>query len=228
LAFCKAIHDAKLEFTWEGWTHAGTIDEEMLSAMKGAGLVRLSFGIESGDQEILKVIKKNVTLDQIRNAYRMSAKVGIETRGSAMLGHPYETKASAWRTIKFVRSIKELKQIFLNIACPYPGTELYDYAVSGRGGMRLLTSDYSQYKRYGAPVIEVGDMNAKDLKRTQTLGLLYFYLTPSRIWYNVFKRAGIRAGLRNVGAFGLGIVKSFLSRSKYSPCSQKDTSTQIQ
>lgn len=227
LAFCEAVRDEGLNFTWEGWTHAGTIDEEIMMAMKSAGLVRLSFGIESGDPEILKVIKKNVTLEQIRNAYKIAAKVGIETRGSAMLGHPFETKASAWRTIKFIRSVREMKQVFLNIACPYPGTELYEYAVNGRGGMHLLTTDYSQYKRYGAPVIEVGDMKAKDLKRMQTLGLLYFYLTPSRIWYNVFKRAGIGAGLKNVAAFSLGIIKSALGGGVCPQDKRKGESTRI-
>ena len=86
--------------------------------------------------EILKSIKKGVTLEQIRNAYKLMAKFDIESRGSAILGHPNETRETAWRTIKFIRSIKECQQIFLNVVCPYPGTELYDCAVTGKGGMR--------------------------------------------------------------------------------------------
>lgn len=209
---CQAIRDAQLEITWEGWTHASTIDEEILRAMKSAGLIRLSFGIESGDPEILKRIKKGVTLEQIREAYRIAARVGIETRGSAMLGHPCETRKSAWRTIRFCRSIKECQQVFLNVACPYPGTELYDCASQGKDGMKLLSTDYSRYKRYGDPVISVNDLGPKDLKRLQTLGLLYFYLTPRRIWHNLVRRAGLRAGLRNGFAFLSGIVRSLLQR----------------
>jgi len=210
LELCQAIRDTGLRFTWEGWTHAATIDEEMLREMKTAGLIRLSFGIESGDPLILKRIKKGVTLDQIRTAYAIAARVGIETRGSAMLGHPGETRATAWRTIKFARSIKECQQLYLNIACPYPGTELFECASAGHEGMTLLTQDYSQYKRYGDPVISVNDLNPKALRRFQTLGLLYFYLTPSRIWYNVVRRAGLRAGLRNCWAFAKGVVSSLL------------------
>ncbi len=209
LKLCRAIKDAGLKFTWEGWTHASAIDEEMLGAMKSAGLIRISFGIESGDPEILKSIKKGVTLEQIRNAYKITAQFGLETRGSAILGHPNETRETAWRTIKFIRSIKECQQMFLNIACPYPGTELYDCAVKGRGGMRLLTSDYSQYRRYGDPVISVNDLKPKDLKRLQSIGLLYFYLTPRRIWYNVFKRTGLKAGLVNAFAFIRSVLVSF-------------------
>lgn len=212
MEFCQAIHDRGLKFTWEGWTRANTVDEELLRTMKAAGLVRLSFGIESGDPEILKVIKKEVTLDDLRQAYRIAGKVGIEMRGSAMLGHPHETKATAWRTIRFCRSIRELKQLFLNIACPYPGTELYEYAANGRGGMRLLTNDYSRYKRYGDPVIEVNDLSAKDLMRLQTVGLLYFYLTPSRIWYNMVKRAGIKSGMVNAMAFCRGVLERALRK----------------
>ncbi|MBN1342232.1 MAG: radical SAM protein [Phycisphaerae bacterium] len=214
IELCRAIRDADLRLTFEGWTHASTVDEELLIEMKAAGLIRLSFGIESGDPEILKVIQKGVTLEQIRRAYEIADKVGVETRGSAMLGHPFETRASAWRTIKFIRGIKECQQVFLNVACPYPGTELYEYAVSGRGGMRLLTTDYSKYKRYGDPVIEVNDLTAARLKRLQTLGLLYFYLTPRRVWYNLVKRAGLRAGLANGLAFARGVLSAAISRAK--------------
>jgi radical SAM superfamily enzyme YgiQ (UPF0313 family) len=210
LEICRAIKNAGLEFTWEGWTHASTIDEEILRAMKDVGLIRLSFGIESGDPEILKSIKKGVTLDQIRQAYKIAARVDIETRGSAILGHPNETRETAWRTIKFCKSIKECHQIFLNVACPYPGTELYENARSGKGGIKLLSTDYSKYKRYGDPVISVNDLGPKDLKRLQTLGLLYFYLTPRRIWHNVINRAGLRSGLNNSLAFLRGIFQSLM------------------
>ena len=214
LLICREIKKNNLKFTWEGWTHVSTVDEEILQAMKSAGLIRLSFGIESGDQKILNKIKKAITLDQVRNAYGIAEKVGIETRGSAMLGHPYETRETAWRTIKFLRSIKECQQVFLNVTCPYPGTELYDCAVTGKGGMKLLTTDYSQYKRYGNPVIEVNDLSAKDLKRLQIMGLLYFYLTPRRIFYNIFKRTGLKAGIINGFAFLHGVLKGLFSKKK--------------
>ncbi len=214
LELCRRIREAGLKFTWEGWTRAETIDEELLTEMKSVGLIRLSFGIESGDPEILKIIKKGITLEGVRRAYRIADKVGLETRGSAILGHPFETKETAWRTIRFCRSIKECQQIYLNVATPYPGTELYDYAVNGRGGMTLLTRDYSQYKRYGDPVIEVNDLSSNDLKRMQSLGLLYFYLTPRRILYNVFKRAGLKAGLINSWAFAMSTMRGFLKSLK--------------
>ena len=62
---CNLILQKKLDITWEGWTRANTVDEETLRLMKRAGFVRVSFGIESGNPHILKVIKKGVELDDI-------------------------------------------------------------------------------------------------------------------------------------------------------------------
>ena len=214
MKLCEAIKKSGLKFTWEGWTHAATVDEEVLQTMKEAGLIRLSFGIESGDPEILKSIKKGATLNHIKNAYRIARKVGLETRGSAIIGHPNETKASAWRTLKFIRSLKDCQQMFLNVATPYPGTELYDAAVNGTGGMRLLKTDYSEYKRYGDPVISVNDLSPRDLKKLQMIGLIMFYMTPYRFWYNIFRRSTLKAGVVNVYAFGISILRTFFHFEK--------------
>jgi radical SAM superfamily enzyme YgiQ (UPF0313 family) len=210
IELCESIKKTGLKFTWEGWTHASTIDEELLGLMKSTGLIRLSFGIESGDPYILKKIKKGITLNDIRKAYHIAEKVGVETRGSAMIGHPFETKKTAWKTIKFCRSIKECKQLFLNVATPYPGTELYEYARNNKAGMKLLTEDYSKYKRYGEPIIEVNDLNSKELKRLQAIGLLYFYCAFHRIYYNIFKRSTLKDGIINAFAFLIGIISSVL------------------
>ena len=82
-------------------------------------------------------------------------------------------------------------------------------AHKGEGGLRLLEKDYSKYRRYGKPVIEVNDVTQKDLMRLQKIAFLLFYLRPKQIFYNVFKRAGLKAGFINALAF----VKSMLSKN---------------
>jgi radical SAM superfamily enzyme YgiQ (UPF0313 family) len=172
--------------------------------MRAVGLVRLSFGIESGDQSILNLENKGITLEQLRKAYRWAKECGMETRGSAIIGHPGETKASALKTIRFLRSIKHLDQAYINIMVPYPGTEVYEIAKKGEHGMRLLCEDLTQFVRYENSVIEVNDLDRKTLMRLQKFGLLYFYLTPRRIFYNL-TRAGLKIGLTNLKAFLKGI-----------------------
>ncbi len=204
--FRDAVKASGLSFTWEGMSHVSTVTRGAMKAMKDSGLVRMSFGIESGNPEILKVIRKKTTLDQVRLAYEMAAEVGVERRGSAIIGHPYETKKTAMDTINFLVGLKECQQVYLNIATPYPGTEMWECAVSGRGGMKLLTKDFSKYQRYGRPVIEVNDLTADDLVRLQRWGLIKFYIQPRRFYYNL-KRAGFKAGFRNALAFAKSIVK---------------------
>ncbi len=200
LEVCRKIKEKALEITWEGWTHVNTIDEELLRNMKMAGLVRLSFGIESGNEKILKSIKKGATLAKIEEAYKITKKVGIETRGSVILGLPYDTKATVKETIRFVRGLKGLDQAYFNIAMPYPGTEIREMALKGEGGVRLLTEDYSELRRHGNVVMEVNDLTKEELLKLQRQAWLSFFFTPRRIFYNFF-RAGIKAGLINGWAF---------------------------
>lgn len=204
--FADAVKEAKLKFTWEGMGLAAAVNREVMARMKESGLVRVSFGIESGNEEILKLVKKPATFDQIIEAYKIAAEFGIERRGSAIIGHPGETKKTAMDTINFLVDLKDCQQVYLNIATPYPGTELWDSAVNGKNGMRLLTDDFSRYQRYGEPVIEVNDLKAKDLVRLQRWGLLKFYMQPHRIFYNM-KRAGAMAGINNAFAFATSIVR---------------------
>ncbi|MCD6312144.1 MAG: radical SAM protein [Elusimicrobia bacterium] len=197
---CDLIIERKLKFKWQMMTRANLFDEELLLLMKKAGLVRMSIGIESGDPIILKKIKKGVTLQDIRDAYRIAAKVGVETRGSVMLGHPYETRKTAMTTLRFIRNLKDCKQMYINISTPYPGTELYEMAIRGEGGLVMHTLDFSEFRRYGNAVVDVNDLTRKDLIHLQKLGFWMFYMTPSRIFYNLF-RSGIVPGLKNVIAF---------------------------
>jgi radical SAM superfamily enzyme YgiQ (UPF0313 family) len=197
---CNGLIKRKLDITWEGETCINIFDEDLLSLMKRAGLVRLSFGLESGNPEILKAIGKDVSERKIRTAYKMAKKLGIETRSSIILGLPYETKMTVMETLRFIRNIKECDQAYINIATPYPGTKFYKMALNGESGIRLLSKDYSKYNRYGNAVIEVNDLTRADLIRFQKKGFRIFYLTPRRIYYNL-KRAGLRAAILNIFAF---------------------------
>jgi radical SAM superfamily enzyme YgiQ (UPF0313 family) len=199
-SICEGILAKKIRFKWEGMTRANAVDEDLLRLMKEAGLVRLSFGIESGDPLILEKIKKGVKLEEIKEAYRLASKLGIETRGSVMLGHPFETRKTAMKTLNFIRQLNDCMQVYINITTPFPGTELHRMATNGEGGIRLLTNDFSQYRRYGSAVMEVNDLTRSDLVKLQRKGFWMFYMTPRRIVYNL-KRAGLRAGLLNALAF---------------------------
>lgn len=213
IGVCDEIIRRKIKITFEGWTRANTVDEKILSRMKDAGLVRLSFGIESADLEILKIIKKEVRIEEVKKAYKIAKKLGLETRGSVMIGLPGETKETVRRTINFVKNLKELDHLYLNIAMPYPGTELREMALRSDYGLRLISKDYTDLCRYDNAVMEVNDLKHDDLIRLQRRGLLLAYLTPRRIWYNL-TRAGVKAGLLNAMVFFSSFAKSIFKEAK--------------
>lgn len=202
---CDSIIREKLNITFEGYTRVNVVTLELLRKLKAAGLNRISFGVESGNQHILDAIKKGTTLKQIQNAYDLADKVGLETRLSVILGLPEETSETIRNTIEFIKGLK-CKQAYINIGTPFPGTDFYDYAKTGVGGLRLMTADWSQYRRWGNSVIAVNDLSPRDLIRWQRKALLEFYFRPSIIFYNL-TRADLKSALRNSRGFFKSFVK---------------------
>jgi radical SAM superfamily enzyme YgiQ (UPF0313 family) len=205
-AICDEILRRELKVTLEGWTHANTVDVPLLAALKRAGLVRLSFGVESGDADILRSLDKGTDHARIVAAYRAAKSVGLETRGSVILGLPGDTRATVERTIDFVTNLRELDHCYFNIAMPYPGTRMREAALRGEHGTRLLSREYSVLRRQGQSVVmEVNDLRAADLLQLQRSAYRRFWLHPRRVLYNV-RRAGLRAAWVN----GVAFARSFL------------------
>jgi anaerobic magnesium-protoporphyrin IX monomethyl ester cyclase len=178
---CEEIIKRNLNITFEGWTRANLINKELLSLLKQAGLIRISYGIESGDPDILKIIKKEVSHKDMLNAFKITEELGVEPACSVMLGLPGETKKSVEKTIEFVKSIPQILYSNFSIANPYPGTEMYEWARTGKYGIQLHINDYSEYRRYDHSPITVNDLTQKDLIRLQRIGLLRMHLKPKRI-----------------------------------------------
>lgn len=190
LKLCNLIIKNKLGITFEGSTRANLVDEEVISTMAGAGLVRLSFGLESVNPDIRRIIRKEVPLEAYSIANRLTNKYKIETLNSCMIGLPGETRETIKETLDFLGKAKEVKQANLAIAVPYPGTELYGMAKRGDYGLKLLTEDFSKFWRYGSAVMQVGDLTPKDLIRLQNDAFLSIYSAPWR-WGSLFKKQGI-------------------------------------
>src|SRR5271154_4017853 len=117
----------KIKFTWS-CTSRVTTDYETLKAMKEAGCRLLIVGYESGDQQILKNIKKGATVERARQFTKDCHKLGLVIHGDFIMGLPGETHETINNTIKFAKEL-DVETIQVSVAHAYPGTELYDYAV---------------------------------------------------------------------------------------------------
>ena len=123
IELCKELK--KLNFTWS-CTSRVTTDFETLKAMREAGCRLMIVGYESGDQQILKNIKKGATIDMARRYTRDAHALGLTIHGDFIVGLPGETRESIRKTIDFAKEMNT-ETIQVSIAHPYPGTEFYDY-----------------------------------------------------------------------------------------------------
>ncbi len=194
IKICKGIEFRGLKITFEGSTRANLLDEVLVIILKSAGLIRLSFGLEAVDPTVREIIGKKVPLEAYSKANRLLNKYGIECVNSVMIGLPGETPETIRATFDFLRNDRNVKQANVAIATPYPGTEFYEMAKRGDYGMKLLTDDFSKYRRYGSAVTNVNGMTAQDLLDLQNEGFVSVYSAPWR-WIPMIQKNGIIGGL---------------------------------
>jgi hopanoid biosynthesis associated radical SAM protein HpnJ len=123
IELCKKLKP--LNFTWS-CTSRVTTDYDTLKAMKDSGCRLLIVGYESGDQQILKNIKKGATIDMALRFTDNCKKLGLVVHGDFIIGLPGETRESIRKTIDFAKRL-DTETIQVSLAHPYPGTEFYDY-----------------------------------------------------------------------------------------------------
>lgn len=121
--FCEAFKERNL--CWRCWTRVDTIDYEMLSMMKDSGLTSVTMGIESGDDRILRILNKGVTVKQNREAILLCKELNVPVRASIIYGCPGETRESVENTIRLVEETQP-DEWNLSTFIPVPGSSIGD------------------------------------------------------------------------------------------------------
>ena len=121
---CRGLIEAELKLSWICSSRIESVDEALLQLMKKAGCHMIRFGVESGDDDILKNIDKKLTVEEIRNAFKASKNTGIDTHAHVMIGAPGETRKSIFKTFKLLKEILPTI-ITVGILTPYPGTPIF-------------------------------------------------------------------------------------------------------
>ena len=170
LKFCRILIERAIDIVWACETRVDCVDQEMLRAMAKAGCWNICYGIESGCQVLLDLIKKGITTDQIRNAFLWTKEAGIEIRASIMLALPGETPEQALRTLDFIKDIDPDYPKWC-ITTPYPGTELYRTAKK----YGVLKENLSQYTAYHPVFIPNGYKDEKEIMAIHKLVHRRFY-----------------------------------------------------
>lgn len=215
IKFCRGMVERgyNKKLLWWCQLRVDVVDEELLAEMKEAGCKIVSFGIESGVQRILDFISKRVKLEQIKKAVKMVKNAGMEPRGSFILGLPTETLKDSLTTILFSLKLP-LSQAKFGLATPYPGTKLWEIALSenqvkdeGEDWNRF--TQMAAYTKYKPPYIPKG-RSAAELLFLQKFANIIFYFKPSVI-FSFIKRIknfnDFRYFLKSVFKFLAGTIK---------------------
>ncbi len=176
----------RLSFPWTCMSRINTVDEALLGYMRDNGCWYIAFGIESGDPAILKEIRKNITLTDVRQVVDACWNLGIKTKGFFMVGHPGETVGSIDKTIDFAAGLK-LDHIVVTVNTPMPGSYQYRHA-SAYGS--LDDSVWSEFN-YWRPVFVPFGLSRKLLVEKHREFLKRFYLRPLML------RRGLARSLKN-------------------------------
>lgn len=176
IKICDLIikNNIKASFELRTGIRADKTDEEMIRKMVQAGFYFFAFGAESSDLEVLKMARKGITSRQIKRAATLINKLGLESSGFFMIGLPGDTPEKFRKTLQFARSLNLSEVRFYN-TIPYPGSDLYDWAVKyGRFlyPPEIYLSNYDRLQR--EPVWETDTFPAQERIKAYDLGEQFF------------------------------------------------------
>ena len=145
LAVCGELVRRNTGIRWNAFSRVDTISPEIVETMAKAGCQAICYGVESGNQEVLDLVKKKSNLDKVKEAMRMTQGVGISALASFIIGLPGETEETLRKTVEFANELhQEFGSLYgFHILAPFPGTEVREKAKEY--GLEILTDDWTRY-----------------------------------------------------------------------------------
>ena len=178
--FCDLLIKSKLDLEWICDTRVDLIDQNILEKMATAGCKTIWFGIESGSQKVLNYINRNITLEQVEEAFKMCRKAGIQIACSFMLGLPSETKEDLMASYRFAEKL-DADWCQFNVFIAYPDSLLWREI--------LETGKYTQLDDF-LYSYKTNEFDYDELMRIQRQFFKNYHRAPKRILKRI-KREGV-------------------------------------
>jgi radical SAM superfamily enzyme YgiQ (UPF0313 family) len=161
IEICKGVED--LEMEWYAELRLDHVDIKVIKAMARAGCKVGRFGIESGCQRIVDLIRKDIRVKDVLRVVEAFVENSITPVCGFMIGHPTETEEEFEATLRLALKIKELGgEATFAVQTPYPGTYIRKNAE--KLGIEILDKEWREYHHLN-PVIETGNFSNDDLRR---------------------------------------------------------------
>jgi len=178
---CDLIIERGRKLRWSVRTRVDCVDERLLAKLRKAGCYKLHMGVESGSNDILRRMKKGITVEQVRKVFKLANKMGFETVGYFMFGYPGDTLETIRRTRDLSLELG-LSWADFSVTTPAPRTELNDeFERSG-----YIDGDFWRRYTLGEPIDRLPYFTSPEFDEEALEAILRdaftrFYLRPSVI-----------------------------------------------
>ena len=142
--------------------------DELFKNLRDSGCYYIFFGLESADDEVMKITGKAITIDNMKQSVKWCKKSGIIPVGAFIIGLPGDTDKSVYKAIDLGSEL-DLWSITFPIAVPFPGTEMRRMAVAKELGLKILSNDWDQYGKQEGGVMESLDLPFSRRKELQDI-----------------------------------------------------------
>jgi len=221
IKFCEAFKKEGLhkEIMWQCRAEVNMMNHELISKMKEAGCDMIEFGIEDASEEGLKAFQKSHTLQQVRDAFKLTNKLDVRTRAYFIIGGPHESKENIKVKKKFMLEIKPTIATTC-ILVAYPKTGIYELGKSqGLFDDTIWLKDLKgEAYHSNAPIYPGPNLSYNDVIEAATEISYWWGSKISKDRYNMFdniKAAGNmmkRREFRKMWVMGKGVLKSKFSK----------------
>lgn len=152
--FAKELKDRKLDIRFRCESRVDTVDKERISLLKESGCERICFGLETGSQRLLDIIRKKTTIEQAVKAVGLAKEAGIKVTAYFIVGHPTETWDDISLTLRLIEKL-DVDRVTLNMLTPLPGSDLIKQTGT--------CSDWARYFFQGNTLSSLSALSDEDL-----------------------------------------------------------------
>jgi anaerobic magnesium-protoporphyrin IX monomethyl ester cyclase len=201
---CRMKIQRGLKLEWNCFAHSFEMRPDLARLMYEAGCRIVNFGVESGNADVFKAVKKGGSLETIKQAVKACNDAGMRTMASFIMGHPTDTPATIRQTIEFAKELKPTIAMFFPMV-PFPGTAVWKPTYKPK-----RMEDWRTYLTFDVPPISLmPGYSPQEVKQMADRATLEFYRRPSQL-FRMFRSIGTTVEMMEYLRSGYGLLSRMI------------------
>jgi anaerobic magnesium-protoporphyrin IX monomethyl ester cyclase len=206
LEICKRIMELGLNISWDIRARVDTVDEQILRALKKAGCRAVHYGVEAGSERILERLNKGITIPRVKEVFRLTRRVGMDTLAYFMIGNPGERREDIEKSLALANQLNP-DFLHMTVFTPFPATRLYQEGLESG----IIPSDV--WREFAAdpkpdfiPPIWPENFTREELQKIVADSYKRFYLRPRYLVRRLMRLRSLAEFKRKAKA-GLSVLR---------------------